>query len=155
MGALSLEGSTDQDMCEPSIDFPVPADFTDAPYFSVNADSLALSASGYEIKINDFTLSGDFSADGSKIGGAVLAGQLDTRDLTQALMAGGLIEDDDPQAVCDLIGAFGVMCEECSDGETFCLTIHVDQINAQRTGSELVVQNECNPAECAVGCDAE
>jgi hypothetical protein len=155
MGALSEEGSTDQDMCDASIDFPVAADFTTAPYFSINADALALSASGYEIKINDFTLAGDFSADGSYIGGAVLAGLIDARDLTGALVGGGLIEEDDPQAVCDLIGAFGVTCEECSDGKNYCLTIHVDQIDAGLTGDTLVAQDECNPDECASGCDEE
>ena len=155
VGALSEEGSPNQDMCEPSIDFPVAADFTSAPYFSINADALALSASGYEIKINDFTLAGDFSADGSYIGGAVLAGLIDARDLTGALIGGGLIEEDDPQAVCDLIGAFGVVCEACSDGKNYCLTIHVDQIDAALTGDTLVAQDTCNPDECAAGCDEE
>jgi hypothetical protein len=155
IGALSQEGSTDQDMCEPSIDFPVAADFTTAPYFSIESDALSLSAGGFDISINDFTLAGDFSADGSMIGGAVLAGLIDARDLTGALIGAGLITDDDPQAVCDLISAFGVVCEACSDGEDYCLTIHVDQIDAMSTGAELVAQDECNPDECSEGCDEE
>ena len=55
----------------------------------------------------------------------------------------------------DLISAFGVVCEACSDGEDYCLTIHVDQIDAMSTGAELVAQDECNPDECSEGCDEE
>ena len=128
MGALSVEGSLDQDRCEPSIEFPVAADFTEAPFFSINADELALSVSDFNVGIKDFTLSGTFAADGSYMGGAVLAGLLDARDLVEALIGGGILEDgSDATAVCDLISAFSVNCEACSDGEEYCLSIHVDE----------------------------
>ena len=154
MGALSLEGSLDQDRCEPSIEFPVAADFTEAPFFSINADELALSVSDFNVGIKDFTLSGTFAADGSYMGGAVLAGPLDARDLVEALIGGGILEEgSDATAVCDLISAFSVNCEACSDGEEYCLSIHVDQIMADETGSELVAQDECDPEACAEGCD--
>jgi len=137
MGALSQEGSSSQDMCTATFDFPIAADFSSAPYFSVSASELAIAISGFSISINDFVLSGDFSASGDMMGGAVLMGQIDARDLTGVLVDSELITDDDPQAVCDMISAFGVNCEECADGMEYCLTIHVDQINAAETGETL------------------
>lgn len=154
MGALSEEGSLNQDRCEPSIEFPVAADFTEAPFFSINADELALTVADFNVAINDFTLSGTFAADGSYMGGAVLAGLLDARDLVEALIGGGILEEgSDASSVCDLISAFSVSCEACSDGEEYCLSIHVDQIMAEETGSELVAQDECDPEACSEGCD--
>ena len=64
-------------------------------------------------------------------------GQIDARDLTGVLVDAELITDDDPQAVCDMISAFGVACEECADGQDYCLTIHVDQIDAGETGESI------------------
>lgn len=154
MGALSQEGSTDQDRCEPSIEFPVAADFSEAPFFAIDADELALTIADFNVGIKDFTLSGTFASDGSYMGGAVLAGLLDARDLVEALIGGGILEDgSDASSVCDLISAFSVACEACSDGEEFCLSIHVDQIMAEETGSELVAQDECDPEACSEGCD--
>ena len=154
MGALSQEGSLEQDRCEPSIEFPVAADFTEAPFFSINADELALTVADFNVAINDFTLSGTFASDGSYMGGAVLAGLLDARDLVEALIGGGILEEgSNAQDVCDLIGAFSVNCEACSDGEEYCLSIHVDQIMADKTGSTLVAQDECDPEACSDGCD--
>ena len=80
------------------------------------------------------------------MGGAVLAGLLDARDLVEALIGGGILEEgSDASSVCDLISAFSVSCEACSDGEEYRLSIHVDQIMAEETGSELVAQDECDP----------
>ena len=153
MGALSLEGSTEQDTCEPSIEFPVAADFSGAPFFAIEADELALTVSDFTVGIKDFTLSGDFASDGSYIGGAVLAGLLDARDLVDALVGGGILEEGSTaSSVCDLIGAFNVACEPCSDGEVSCLSIHVDQIMADETGTSLVALDECDPATCEGGC---
>lgn len=156
MGALSQEGSLDQDRCEPSIEFPVAADFSEAPFFAIEAEELALTIADFNVGIKDFTLSGTFAADGSYMGGAVLAGLLDARDLVEALIGGGILEEgSDATSVCDLISAFNVNCEACSDGEAYCLSIHVDQIMAEETGSELVAQDECDPEACSEGCDDE
>jgi hypothetical protein len=145
MGAISETDSTDQDACEASIVFPDPADFTAAPFFSVGPQNTTLSAAGYDIVINNLMIAGDFSSDGSYIGGAILSGLLDARDLVDALVGGGLLEDDDPNAVCDLIATFGVTCGECPDGENYCLEIYVDQITANADSSQsLVAQEECD-----------
>ena len=54
MGALSQEGSSSQDMCTATFDFPIAADFSSAPYFSVSASELAIAISGFSISINDY-----------------------------------------------------------------------------------------------------
>ena len=145
LGAISYTDSTDQDACEPSIVFPEAADFTSAPFFSVGPQDTTLSAGGFDIVINNLMIAGDFAADGSYFGGAILSGLLDARDLVGALVGGGLLEEEDPNAVCDLIATFGVTCGECPDGENYCLEIYVDQITANAdTSQTLVEQEECD-----------
>jgi len=155
MGAISETDTIEQDRCEPSINFPEAADFTAAPFFSVGPEDTTLSAAGYDIVINNLMIAGDFASDGSYIGGAILSGLLDARDLVDALVGGGLLEDDDPNAVCDLIATFGVACGACPDGENYCLEIYVDQITANADDQTLVAQDVCDPDACAEGCDAE
>jgi hypothetical protein len=153
-GALSETDSSAQDLCEPSIEFPEPADFTSAPFFSIGPQDTTLSAGGFDVAINQLQIAGDFTADGSQIGGAILSGEIDARDLVGALVGGGLLEEEDPDAVCDLIGTFGVACEACaSDGAAYCLAIYVDQITANRDPQTLVVQDACDPLACAEGCE--
>jgi hypothetical protein len=153
-GALSETDSSAQDLCEPSIEFPEPADFTSAPFFSIGPQDTTLSAGGFDVAINQLQIAGDFTADGSQIGGAILSGEIDARDLVGALVGGGLLEEEDPDAVCDLIGTFGVACEACaSDGAAYCLAIYVDQITANRDPQTLVVQDACDPEACAEGCE--
>jgi hypothetical protein len=154
VGALSKENpSTDQDMCEPSIEFPVAADFTAAPYFSIEADELSLAVSDFNVGIKDFTLSGEFASDGSYMGRGVLAGLIDSRDLVDALIGGGLLGEGSTAAdVCELLASFTVECEPCSDGEVSCLSIEVDEIEADETGTSVVEQDECDPTACEEGC---
>ena len=95
-----------------------------------------------------------FTSDGSQISGAILSGEIDARDLVGALVGGGLLEEEDPDAVCDLIGTFGVSCEACaSDGAAYCLAIYVDQITANYDDQTLVAQDACDPEACAEGCE--
>jgi len=153
-GALSETDSTDQDRCEPSIDFPEAADFTSAPFFSIGPQDTTLSAGGYDVAISQLNIAGDFTSDGSQISGAILSGEIDARDLVGALVGGGLHEEEDPDAVCDLIGTFGVSCEACaSDGAAYCLAIYVDQITANYDDQTLVSQDACDPDACAEGCE--
>jgi hypothetical protein len=153
-GALSETTSSAQDRCEPSIDFPDAADFTGAPFFSIGPQDTTLSAGGYDVAISQLQIAGDFTSDGSQIGGAILSGEIDARDLVGALVGGGLLEEEDPDAVCDLIGTFGVACETCaSDGADYCLAIYVDQITANADDQTLVAQEECDPEACAEGCE--
>jgi len=153
-GALSRTDSTAQDRCEPSIDFPDAADFTGAPFFSIGPQDTTLSAGGFDVAINQLQIAGDFTADGSQIGGATFSGEIDARDLVGALVSGGLLQEEDPDAVCDLIGTFGVSCEACSsDGANYCLAIYVDQITANLDDQTLVAQDACDPVACDEGCE--
>ena len=154
LGAISKsKEDPSQDTCEPSINFPTAADFTTAPFFSVGPESTELSVAGVSVVINDLMIAGDFAADGSYIGGAILAGLLDARDLAGVLVDNGLIEDEDPGAVCDLIATFGVLCEACSDGEDYCLSIYVDQITAMEEDETLLPVETCDVDTCDEGCE--
>lgn len=118
------DGSGGQDLCTETIPFP-PANWTD-PYFEVTAPSLALTVSGFTVNIDDLELSGAFAPDGSRIQGAVLKGAINTIPLVELIAPGGA--DD---AVCQLVGTFGVSCESCSDGSgDYCLSVWVQNIEA-------------------------
>ena len=82
-----------------------------------------------------------------------MAGLLDARDLAGVLVDNGLIEEEDPGAVCDLIATFGVLCEACSDGEDYCLSIYVDQITAMEEDQTLLSVETCDVDTCDEGCD--
>ena len=122
MGALG-DGNGMQDMCTESFDFPVAADFSENPYFSIESDSLALDISGVAVTIDDLRISGAFAADASYIAGATLQGTLDVNILADLV-------GEDP---CGLLLQFGVPCEECSDGSgAHCLSVLVDNMQADR-----------------------
>ncbi len=124
MGALANADGT-QDVCTESIIFPVPADFTDDPFFSVESDSLPVEVEGVQVTIDDLVLSGAFTPDGSAIRGGVLAGSIDTRTLMDVL------EMTTEGGVCDLLATFLIDCEPCTDGSVTCLTVYVDDMDAE------------------------
>ncbi len=135
MGAVASEDDpTMQDYCTPTLDFPE-ANFAEAPYFQIGPETTTLSVAGYSITIDDLLVSGDFAPSGEWVGGATLAGSIDTRPLVSLL-------DDDPEAddntVCELVAGFGVDCITCSDGQPYCLELLVDSLVAeQQTGLTL------------------
>jgi hypothetical protein len=144
-GAISEDSSTDQDYCTPTIEFPE-ASFAAAPYFSIGPQDTDLSVAGVTLTISQLVLNGTFAPDGSYIGGAELSGELDARVLAPVL--GDLIEEADPDYVCDLVAGFGVSCEACSsDGEIYCITVLADSITAvqQEASIEVVAEEECHP----------
>ena len=151
-GAISLEGSTEQDTCTPSLD-DFPAADLEGPYFNLAADELALSVAGFEINIDSIAISGTFAPDGSYFGGGELEGELDARDIGPLLK--GQIDDTSPDAVCELLIGFGVACQPCSsDGESYCATILVDQlIGAEQSGEVAqILESDCAEG-CADSCD--
>jgi len=140
MGALSVEGGTDQDYCTPTFDFPA-ADFSESPYFAVIADEITLSVAGYDIPLKDLEVSGTFAADGSYFGGAVLGGTVDARDIIEMID-----EVDTWEDACALTESFGAPCVACDDGVAACLTLLADQIVAeQNPGQVLDVVGEKDP----------
>lgn len=149
MGAISEGvGNSMQDMCTTTIDFPA-ADFSQNPFFEVQADVLPLVVQGMDLGLQDVLLSGALRPDGSAAEGVILAGKLDTRPLVPLLSPGGA--DD---AVCVLLQTFSADCEECADGSgPYCLTLYVDSMTAEaRTGDALVTVTEKDiaaNADCA------
>jgi hypothetical protein len=149
-GAVSLESSTEQDFCNPSIEFPETADFSESPYFQIGPEDTVLSAAGFDINIRQLRISGDIAPDYSYFGGGILEGEIDARDLVVILSSEGIISDEDPSAVCELIAPFGVICGPCvSDGAAYCLNIYVNQIVAMEdAGSVLEQVDECDLVQC-------
>ena len=139
-GALGT-GADAQDECSPSIEFPA-ASFSD-PFFQIAADVLTLDVAGYSIDINELDLSGAFAPDASMIQGASLQGTIDTHPLVDFLVPGG-----PPDAVCDLVGTFGVACEACAGGGgDYCISVWVDNIAAVNIdGAPLVEITEADIA---------
>ncbi len=127
LGALGYQeddGSFTQLTDLPSWDFPA-GDFTDTPYFFAQAASITILYGDIPIPLEDFTLEGSFTADGSQIVYGRATGLGDTRYL------GALVNQPDVEsAVCDLAGAMGVYCEPCADGEPYCLFIIAEDIEA-------------------------
>lgn len=123
IGALA-DNTGAQDMCTESIVFPVPADFSSNPFFSVESDELPVEVEGVQVTINDLVLSGAFTPDGSGIQGGVLSGSLDTRTLLDVLEMTG------DNAVCDLLAGLLIDCEVCDDGSPTCLSVYVDNLSA-------------------------
>lgn len=141
LGAIGVPGTTEQDLCSPTIPFPT-ADFTATPFFEVGPDATTIAVEGYEITIDDLYISGAFAPDGSYISGARLAGSIDTRPLVPLVDPEG--EDG---AICDLAGSLGITCEACGDGEPYCLSLEVDSIAAAEVaGLTLVERTEADVA---------
>lgn len=100
------------------------ADFREQPWFDVSSDRINLQyrlESGVtDIPVEGFTFQGTFSPDGRTIGGGVLAGRADTRN----------IDSENPARFCELAAAQGVSCVACADGEQLCLDLVAVQVEA-------------------------
>jgi hypothetical protein len=124
LGELQNDGSYRQVPREPTWAFPA-ADFTAHPYFEASADRIVLAYAGIDIPVEQFTLSGTFSADGTFLEEAVVTGFGDSRNM------GALLgQADNPDAMCDLAEAAGVTCTDCADGAPYCLYIVAEEIDA-------------------------
>ena len=142
VGAVANEEDpTQQDYCTPTLDFPE-ADFSESPYYVIGPANTTLDVAGYSIEIGELFVSGTYSSDGTWMGGGVLAGSIDTRPL------GALLGDDEEEgAICDLVGGFGVDCENCTDGEPFCLAIEIVDMTAEEADGlslEVIEMENCH-----------
>ena len=90
----------------------------DGAYFQSAPTNIELGYDCASIPIYDFTLQGTFAADGSSIGGGSAIGLGDSRDMGCLIGAGS-----DPAALCNYAAAVGFTCENCPDGNPYCLTI--------------------------------
>lgn len=143
MGALAIEGSTDQDTCTATIGFPA-ADFGAAPFFAVGPQDTTLSVAGYSATLYAMELQGTFTSDGSRIEDGSLRGSIDMREVAELL---GYTPDD----ACGLLAMFGATCESCpQDGEGYCVTLAASQLEGDAVdGLDLieVADNDCPGCE--------
>ncbi|MCA9572772.1 MAG: hypothetical protein KC656_33270, partial [Myxococcales bacterium] len=110
-----------QDLCLET--FSTNADFTNDPFFLYAQPQITTALGGTPITVYDVELSGAFSADGTTIEGGSLTALIDTRDLVPLVDPNGL-----PNSVCQLVAVFGIACQACPTGGTFCLEAVVEDI---------------------------
>ncbi len=146
MWGMTVEDSKDQDFCTPTLDFP-DVDFAEPPYFEMGPADAVLGAGAGSVPVAGLEFTGTFSPECSYIGGGAIAGEVDLRELKEALP--GLF---DAQTVDDLAGllvGFGISTVPCPDAEAYCIDVLADQIQATLAGTPL----ECVPAEnCHPNC---
>jgi len=146
-GALG-DGTGSQDTCLPTIDFPT-ADFTANPFFQLGPSDVMLDIGGYSVTMNDFRMSGSFSADASQIEGGTVDAELDARDLV--VIFESVLGTSDPDALCGLLSSFGASCEVCSsDSQPYCIAVALEDVQGDllRFGLDAIDQADCHP-DCA------
>lgn len=127
-GKVDTLGNVTQDTSSPTWDFPL-ADFTESPFLDVTAPTLSFQYSDgggdpIEVPVEDFVLTATISADGTTLGGGVLSGLGDSRDLGTELLGG------DPGDLCVFAAGLGVSCLPCSDGLPYCLKLVARDLDA-------------------------
>lgn len=133
-----------QDPCTSSVTFPV-ATFADAPTFSLGPKDVVVPIQGLFIVFEDLELSGEFAEDLDRMVDLTLQAVVDTRPLVDAIDPGG-----DESSLCDLAAGLGGACQPCADGSgTFCLPVHVEDIAAPESATEVTeVEDPCGSLEC-------
>ncbi len=122
--ALDELGNGAQDMCVATVE-PAPQPFIGNPFFDIGPFDLPLGIQGINTTLGEVQLTGRFSVDGSYIDEISMRSFVDTRPLVP-LIGGGA-----PDAVCQLVAAFGVNCDPCpSDGQPMCLGVLIENMRA-------------------------
>ncbi len=139
---------THQSWCDPTIPFPEGA--LDGSYFQIGPQSTTIAVADYEVTIDDLLISGTFASDGSYFGGAVFAGEVDTRPLVPLLFEG----DDDPNAICSFLTGFGVTCVDCNDDPTtpYCLQIRAIDLVGEGVDGATPLE-EVSMEDCHESCE--
>jgi hypothetical protein len=124
-GLVSPFGGLIQDITMSSWDFPA-TDFHDAPYFSAQTNEVVFEYEGEEVPVADFNFSGTISGDMRSIGGGVITGTADTRNMGAFVGAPG-----DEDAMCETASSLGVACIPCNDGQPYCLAMEVRDVDGE------------------------
>lgn len=112
-----------QDPCLPSLEFPEPADFSEAPFVELDAGALTGTADGVEFALGPDPITGAFAPDASSLAGVSMAFQLDTRTIP---VDPTWSEGD----LCEFLASLDLPCGGCGDGDPLCLKVVVDSIVA-------------------------
>jgi hypothetical protein len=137
VGYHENDGAYTQVDGEETWDFPA-GDFADQPYFEAYSDYITVSYNGIPIPIEQFHLSGTFTADGTAIQKGVGSGFGDSRYMGPLLMQPA----DAYDAVCNIAAKAGVSCVPCSDGEPYCIYIVAEDITAEWEEGLTIVQTD-------------
>jgi len=141
--ALGNDSDTGQHPCMGTIELPA-ADFSQAPYFTLEATDLSFGSSGTTVDLASLSFTGTLSPDASWMGGGTFEAVLDARDVASLL-------DTSPEGLCSVADGLGIPCGECADGETMCVTIDADQIAGEWLDGVSVTRVD-DPATLS-GCD--
>jgi hypothetical protein len=124
-------------------------DFSGNPWFQIEVPVANASTAGIAYELEQVRVEGSFAEDGSYIGGIRVEALVDTRSFHQ------LIDESDPGAVCDAVTSLGLSCVACTDGETYCLEVVVDQVTGEeRHDIELVAVTDGSAACATVAAGA-
>jgi len=124
-GVIGPFGNVVQDLTESTWDFPSTG-FDEAPFFDATTDAVTFEYEGSVVPVSDFEFSGTISGDMTAIGGGLLTGLADTRNLGSALGVPG-----NESAMCETAVSLGVSCIDCPDGEPYCLYIEVRSVDGE------------------------
>lgn len=118
--ALGDDDAAAQHPCMGTIDLPA-ADFSMAPYFTLQATDVSFGSSGTTVDLASFAFTGTLSPDATWMGGGTFRAVLDARDVASLL-------DTSADGLCSVAAGLGIPCGECADAEPMCVTIDADQI---------------------------
>ena len=120
--ASAPNGTVEQDVCVDVIPFD-PADFSGNPYFQAGPSSTTIGAGGFDVNVEEFTVSGSFTDDADAISNMRVIGYMDVRDFEfQGVDA------------CTALSFLGGGCEACpSDGVAGCVKLDVEDPEASYT----------------------
>ena len=142
-GRTATPRGTEPDYCIPTLDLPG-ADFSASPHVEVSAPSVSFSLDGVATTASNMTMSGDFSADGLSTGGGVIEALVDTRPYDVGFFDGEI------GALCSTMASLGETCVPCTDGESYCFVVRIEQISGVL---DAAVMTPIAGTDC-VGCDA-
>lgn len=125
LGYLDAVEGTYYQVDLPTWDFPA-GNFSASPFFSAQAEYITIMYDVIPIPIEGFYLEGAFTSDGYYIREGLATGKADTRYMAELIGQPA----DAYSAVCDFAALAGVYCEPCADGESYCLYIEAEDIEA-------------------------
>ena len=120
VGAMAYDDNgTKQYPCTAAIPFD-PADFSGNPYFQSGPSSTVISAGGFDIDVEDFTVSGSFKSDATAINNMRVIGYMNVAGLEfQGVDA------------CTALAFLGGGCESCpTSGDSTCVKLDVEDPTA-------------------------
>jgi len=122
--AWTSQGATEQYPCTEAIPFE-PADFSGNPYFQSGPSTTIISAAGYDLSVEEFTVGGSFNSDLSAINNMRVVGYLDVAEL-----------EFQGVAACTALAFLGGECVACpSSGDEDCVKLDIEDPEASVTNA--------------------